>query len=216
MHERWEIIYFDGTTILLVENISAHSDLLRQRDTLLAKGLAGIEADRKAYRTASNSTLRRPPIPARLLGAAAVFQQRGHHREAAAIYELVTLGAPGMITAWLNLGINLNSIGNYADAQTALRKALPRLPRKSAPWTMAQMNLGISQIALERYNEGLRHLNQVVDIMPNNPLVWMWIHQAHLGAGRTADAQTALVRAKKISPEFAEVFLKARSQQKNK
>lgn len=216
LHERWETIYFDGTTIILVENVSAQKELLRKREALLAMGLAHIEADRKAYRDALEHSIFRPAVPARLIGAAAIFQQRGRHREAAALYELLTLGAPGMVTAWLNLGINLNSMGDYASAQTALRKALQHLPRDSAPWTMTQLNMGISQIGLERYNEGLRHLNLVVDIMPNNPLVWMWIYRAHLGAGRTADAQTALVRAQKINPQYVELFLRAGPPQKNK
>ena len=38
----------------------------------------------------------RPPIPARLVGASAIFLAMGRYEEAAAIYAALTRGAPGM------------------------------------------------------------------------------------------------------------------------
>lgn len=129
---RWVMVYFDGTSVVLVR---ARSDFeaLAQDAELQAGGLKLLEQARAAY-AGKLGGFARPANDPRLIGAGNFYIAVGRFEEARAVYSLLTRGTPGMASAWLNLGTVELQLGNFRDAETALLKASELMPKNVWPW----------------------------------------------------------------------------------
>lgn len=205
----WETVYFDGTTTILLLDTAAHAELLEDKDASLQAGLQTLEQYRRRYRRALTRATR-PAVPAPLIGAAPIFQARGHFREAAACYELLVFGAPRMLEAHLNLGICQTRLGRYEEAIEVLSRVMDRYPRESGPWIGAHLHMGISQRGVSQYSEAIDHLHTVTQHRPNHVHAWLELSQAYAGAGQVADARQALDRARALDPNLTAALQRAR------
>ncbi|GEM_PF-602205 len=199
--DRWEMLYFDGTTAILLLNISANAGLLRNKAIYLEEGLQQIEEARKDYR-ARLGGFRHPPIPARLIGAANVFYSVRQYHAAAVIYELLTRGAPRMLTPPVYLGICQAQMGRHAEALRILPPAVEALPPDSRLAGLGHLNIGISLAHQEQFEEALNHLKRAADIHPGNPMIWLWMGRIYGEQGRTQEARAAFERAREIDPSI--------------
>lgn len=131
--EQWAIAYFDGTSVLLMRQTSANRPFL-ENTSIQKLGLEMIQADFEQYREALDNRFVRPPNPARLIGAAAIYQGLGRLDEALAILEVLTAGTPRMASAWVNRGIIEVQLERWEQAIRTLEKASTLLPSHPLPW----------------------------------------------------------------------------------
>lgn len=136
----WALVYFDGTTAVLVQRLSGLSRLIADYE-VQAEGLIALEAARRQYagQVAHRSAPRNPP---QLIGAGAASFALWRFREAEAIYTLLTLGAPTMTTAWLNLGICQYHRRAYAEAARTLETASRLRPGSVLAWLWLSKSYG--------------------------------------------------------------------------
>lgn len=202
----WQTVFFDGTTTVLLHPACDAPDLLAQAPEFLATGLASLEAQRQAYASALQGW-RRPPLSSALIGGGAIFHQRGFYREAVACNRLLARGAPGFLSARLNLGIGLARLDKLETAIQTLEDLLPQIPNDSLLRTATQINLGIAYVQANRPERAARLLNQVVAAQPENALVWLWLSRAYERMGQPHDARHAIDQARALNPRLTEAFL---------
>jgi tetratricopeptide (TPR) repeat protein len=204
-HRRWALLYFDGTTAILLADGAGRSDLMRQGGVWVRQGLEQLEAVRQAYR-ADVSRWRRAPLPPELAGAAVFFQGMGLYPHAAACYELLVAGAPNMQLARLHWGVCLAQINDYERAVQVLASVVDRLERGSQPWYAAQLSMGLSFVGLEHYPSAIRHLRLLTETVPDRAHGWLWLWLAYNRAGQAADAKLVFERGQALDPELAAAF----------
>jgi len=202
----WEVIYFDGTSSLLVLNHSEHQDVLMNKGSSIAAGLARLEEARRDY-TAKLGGIVRPAVSAPLYGAGHLFRDRRLYPQAVACFEPLTLGAPRLVTARLSLGLCRLRMQQFEPAILDLEKARNALKSGSAPWLIAQFNIGMAQVELQNFPVAIRSLQPVVQAEPQNVLAWLWLSRAYTGNQQLTDAQQATQRARELDPDLTQRFL---------
>lgn len=128
----WKLLFFDGITAVLAQETEAVKPLL-ERSALREAGLQVLEKDRQTYARALGG-YRRPSNSPRLIGAGNFYMALGRYAEAATVYELLTRGAPEMVTAWVNLGVARFNLGQLKEAQVALERATKVAPKNVTAW----------------------------------------------------------------------------------
>jgi hypothetical protein len=128
---RWLLVYFDGTTAVLVRALSANRAIAEDAE-LQEQGLALLERERAAYADRLGRA-RRPANSPRLIGAANFYMALGRYPELRAVSMLLTRGAPEMASAWQYLGIAELQVGNLDAAERALNKAAQMMPKNVWP-----------------------------------------------------------------------------------
>ena len=204
-YRRWPLLYFDGSTAILLADGAGRSDLLRQGGVWVRQGLAQLETVRQAY-GADVQRWRRAPLSPELSGAATFFQVKGLYPHAAACYELLVAGAPNMQLARLQWGVCLAQINEYERAVQVLASVVDRLDRGSQPWYAAQVSMGLSYVGLEHYPAAIRHLRLLTETVPDRAHGWLWLWLACHRAGQGADARLVFERAHALDPELAASF----------
>ncbi|MBN1269926.1 MAG: tetratricopeptide repeat protein [Kiritimatiellae bacterium] len=131
MGGRWTLAYFDGATAILLQPVSTHAELINNAD-LHTAGLQVLQKEMQDYRRRGGVV--RPGVSARLVGGGSVFLALSRYEEAAAIYSLLTQGAPNMAAGWLSLGICQTQLGHAQEAVKTLRRACEFLPRNALAW----------------------------------------------------------------------------------
>ena len=139
---RWRLVYFDGTSVVLVRSSVVPEDLAKDAE-LQQSGLRLLEAERARYvqRLAKGC---RPPNSPRLIGAANLYLALERYNELRVVSELLTLGSPKMTSAWQQLGLAELQLGHLDAAEQALDKAAQLMPKNVWPW------LHLSQVYLLR------------------------------------------------------------------
>lgn len=129
---RWSLAYFDGVTVILLQPAGDRAGWLAD-DTLRRQGLDRLRDDAEAYEEALR-TGRRPPHPARLLGAGVAFATFGHAREAASAFDLILRGDPAMTPVHLHLGTARLAAGESGGAMEPLRRFVGAHPGSPQGW----------------------------------------------------------------------------------
>ncbi len=129
---RWALVYFDGTTVILVRSVSDNRKLIGD-SALQDEGLALLESARKLY-AARVAGGEEPGVAPRLIGAGNVFIALGRYAEAETVYRLLVAGAPSMGNALLNLGISQVELGKGEEAVQTLRRVTGVLPKQVYGW----------------------------------------------------------------------------------
>lgn len=124
---RWQLVYFDGVSAILAARDSEAARKWADDSELQRMGLDVLREEAKAIETALAAG-RRPPLPVRLIGAAAFYLKTGYARAAVAALELATRACPerGMLDYQLACARWL--AGDHAGARTALARFLRRQP----------------------------------------------------------------------------------------
>jgi len=131
----WFVAYFDGTSLLLAKNDEANRPFL-ENDELQKSGLAQIQTEFARYKRSLDRGYFKPANPARLIGAAAIYQSLGRYEDALPIYEQITRGSPNLSTAWLNRGIAELMLKKNREAVGSLTVATEKMPKQIIPWLM--------------------------------------------------------------------------------
>ncbi len=132
-HPQWAVGYFDGTSLLLLRRTSINQAILENGE-LQHSGPPLIRAAYRRYEAALERGMRKPAVPARLVGAASVYQASRRNQEAQALYTLLTRGAPRMAVAWANRGLLALQAGDLEEAIRSLEHASRMVPGASVPW----------------------------------------------------------------------------------
>ena len=114
----WALAYFDGTSILLLDE--AHRGLVRKE--WLDGGFQVLEQARQDY-IAGLGSWPPPANPARLIGAGSFFLSLQQYEKAYAVYHLLVQGAPNMGVAWHNLGVAAMKLERVDEAIRPLERA---------------------------------------------------------------------------------------------
>lgn len=130
---KWKLVYFDGTSAVLLRGESMPVSLA-DNAALQLHGLQVLEEARQAYQEQLQAC-GRPVLPSRLAAAGNLFMALSRYPEARAIYRLLVRGAPAMTQAWFNLGIACLSLGQAQEAIPAFEEAGRRMPANPAIWT---------------------------------------------------------------------------------
>ncbi len=203
----WEPLYFDGSTTILIRNVTQYPQLAAQREAIWQEGQRSLEESRRSLRE-QIGRFRQPPLSAALLGAAPIFMANNQFQQAAACYGLLQVQAPRMSLVSLNLGICQRYLGNHAAAVRELSRAVDRVNRESSEWLTAHLNLGISQLALGDSASAIRHLRVVNQVAPDQVWGWLYLSQAYQQSGQSIDARQSIERARSLNPELTEQFLR--------
>lgn len=157
---RWALFYFDGSTAILARNTLENAALTKDRE-LQQAGLRKLEAAREHY-AQSLGGLSGNGNAARLIGAGHVFTAMNMHREAEAVYALLTKGTPTMHGAWLALGIERVQLGRYQDALAPLERAVA-MRKKDA---LALLWLGRALDGVDRKDEAREKFEEAKALNP--------------------------------------------------
>jgi tetratricopeptide (TPR) repeat protein len=141
--EPWRLVYFDGTTAILVRNKPEYAALL-ENVAIRQAGLEAIKEAHTSYREAIGSP-RGAPINARLVGAGTTFFLLHQYREAYAALEPVVLNAPTFSSGWYMLGVSQLKTGEDTRAVSSLEQACDHQPESVMSWlwlSVAYANAG--------------------------------------------------------------------------
>lgn len=130
--KNWNMVYFDGTTCLLVRSELRYRDLINNAD-FQKKGLRILQNRFDAYEKAITAG-RRPALPARMIGASGVFFSLGRLEQAKPMLELLAQHAPNMATAWMRLGRIYRREERIETAINALERACELAPKNVLCW----------------------------------------------------------------------------------
>ncbi|MCX7007450.1 MAG: tetratricopeptide repeat protein [Kiritimatiellaeota bacterium] len=166
----WGLLYFDGTSALLLLNTPANRALLDDAQ-LRSLGPTNLELARRAYerRVAAHWFPAHSPA---LIGAGHALLALNQFAEAEKIYVALVHGAPNMVGAWLELGICRCRQGHWQEALPALRRATAGASKNVIAWLwygQACQRLGLEQEAKEA-RQRAQKLNPVVTASFENDL----------------------------------------------
>ncbi len=128
----WRLLYFDGTTAILVRNKPEYAAILGDVSIRQA-GLDAIEEAHISYRESIRSPIG-APINARLVGAGTAFFLLQQYREAYAALEPVVLNAPAFDSGWYMLGVSQLKTGMDERAVSSLEQACDGQPKSVMAW----------------------------------------------------------------------------------
>jgi hypothetical protein len=128
----WKMVYFDGSTILLVKNLPEYKSLIED-DTIQAYGSKVLEDSRRKY-IAGNAGLIKSPNSSRLIGASGLLLSLNRPVEAESLYRVLTKNCPDMAQAWLGLGQSLMLQKKLTKGIAAMEKAASITPSSSRVW----------------------------------------------------------------------------------
>jgi hypothetical protein len=131
---RWGLIYFDGTTAILVRLTQAHAGLLNNPELQAAGSQVLARASEEfAARMQGGSGV---PFSPRLIGAATFLAEIKRHDEALSFYALLASGRPDVAAYWRGLGLCLIESGRLDEALTKLEEAVSRHDRDAWLWML--------------------------------------------------------------------------------
>jgi hypothetical protein len=131
--DRWAMVYFDGSTMLIARTTSVNAGLLEDKE-IRENGLTLISDGMKRYSSNLHNRFVRPPNPSRLIGAASVYQALGHFEKSLPILKMLTKACPRMAGAWVNCGIAEVQEKKFDDAISTLQHAVNILPDNALSW----------------------------------------------------------------------------------
>ncbi len=101
--------------------------------------------------------------------------------------------------AFLNLGVALNDLGEYAESVEALKRAVEL--RKT--WVFAINELGISYRQLKDYDGAIKQFQKVVGLDPKFAIGYYNLGESQIRGGNSKDAQKTLEKLKPLNAGLA-------------
>ena len=128
----WKMVYFDGSTVILVRDLPEYDTLIN--DPAIQKyGLNILETSRRDY-LKKNKGLIKPGNPSRLIGAGGIYLALNRAQEAESVYSALVKHSPNMAGAWLGLGQSLILQKKLSDGVEYIEKAARITPRSGRVW----------------------------------------------------------------------------------
>jgi hypothetical protein len=128
----WKLVYFDGSTVILVRDLPEYATLIN--DPAIQKyGMAVLENARKNYVEKSKG-LAKAGNPSQLIGAGSLYLALNRPQEAEAAYTLLVKNSPTMAGAWLGLGQSLILQKQLSKGLEQMEKAVQLTPRNGRVW----------------------------------------------------------------------------------
>ncbi len=128
-------------------------------------------------------------------GTSALREKR--FADAVQAFRKVLKSEPGNATAWMNLGVALEGLGNRASAERSYRKAVQLQPALAR----AHYNLGTLLVARGVAGEGIEHLETAVRLDPESPDALFNLGRALEETGEPAQALDLYDRLLKLAPQ---------------
>jgi hypothetical protein len=129
---RWKLVYFDGSTVVLVANLPEYASLIKDA-AIQNQGVAILEKARTAYLEQSKSFVK-AGNSARLIGAGGIYLALNRPQEAQSYYEALTQNSPNMAGAWLGLGQSLILQKQISKGLAYMEKAAKITPNNGRVW----------------------------------------------------------------------------------
>jgi len=113
---------------------------------------------------------------------------------------LIVVSAAGPATADWKAGVELYSLGRFADAAEHFRSTVTSNPH----WPGGYLMLGRCQLALERYDEALENLKKAAELGPDDPANVATLSRALMAVDRHTDARVLLeeLDLEALSPDW--------------
>jgi tetratricopeptide (TPR) repeat protein len=127
----WKLIYFDGSTALLVRNLPEYASLLSDRQ-IQSSGLALLEKARQEY--SRQGKLFKQGTSSRLIGAGTVYLSLNRAQQAGELFALLARHNPRMAGAWLGLGRSLVFQRQLSNGLAHMEHAARITPNSGQVW----------------------------------------------------------------------------------
>jgi tetratricopeptide (TPR) repeat protein len=128
----WKLVYFDGSTIIMVADLPEYATLINDPAiqkygmTVLEKARLDYLEKSKGFAKAGNSS--------RLLGAGGIYLALNRPQEAEAVYSIIVKNSPDTAGAWLGLGQSLIMQKQISKGIEYMEKAANITPRNGRVW----------------------------------------------------------------------------------
>lgn len=128
----WKLVYFDGSTVILVRDIPEYATLIN--DPAIQKyGVKVLEIAQRDYLEKSKGFVK-AGNPSRLIGAGGVYLALNRPQQAEDIYTILVNNSPSMAGALLNLGQSLILQKQISKGLEYMEKAAKITPRSGRVW----------------------------------------------------------------------------------
>lgn len=124
------------------------------------------------------------------------FDMAGRFEEAIPAYEKVIELTPADVTAWIDKGFALKSLGRNTEAEAAFDKAI-EISSDSMYWP-AWFGKGEVLLAQKKYEDALKAYDKVIELNPTHAATWNEKGLALKALGRQAEADAAFAKAKEL------------------
>ncbi len=128
----WKLVYFDGSTIILIRDLPEYASLIK--DPAIQKyGIKVLENSQRNF-IEQNKGLVKAGNPSRLIGASSLYLALNRTKEANAMYTVLAENCPNMAGAWLGLGQSLILQKQISKGIEYMEKASKITPDNSRIW----------------------------------------------------------------------------------
>jgi tetratricopeptide (TPR) repeat protein len=128
----WKLVYFDGSTVILVRDLPEYATLIN--DPAIQKyGVAVLEKARSKYVEESKGFVK-AGNPSRLIGAGGVYLALNRPQQAEEVYTVLVENSPNMAGALLGLGQSLILQKQLSKGLGHMEKAAKITPRSGRVW----------------------------------------------------------------------------------
>jgi hypothetical protein len=128
----WKLVYFDGSTIIMVADLPEYATLIN--DPAIQKyGMTVLETARRDYLEQSKG-FAKAGNSSRLLGAGSIYLALNRPQEAEAVYSIIVKNSPDTAGAWLGLGQSLIMQKQISKGIEYMEKAANITPRNGRVW----------------------------------------------------------------------------------
>jgi tetratricopeptide (TPR) repeat protein len=128
----WKLVYFDGSTIIMVADLPEYATLINNPEIQQA-GLKVLEKARRDYLEQSKGLVK-AGNSSRLIGAGNIYYELNRLLEAEAVYTALTDNSPNMAGAWLGLGQTMILQKQISKGLEYMEKAAKITPRNARVW----------------------------------------------------------------------------------
>ena len=128
----WKLVYFDGSTIIMVADLPEYATLIND-PAIQQYGMKVLETARRDY-VKQNKGLVKSGNSSRLLGAGGIYLALNRPQEAEAVYSTLVHNSPNMAGAWLGLGQSLIMQKQISKGIEYMEKAANITPRNGRVW----------------------------------------------------------------------------------
>jgi hypothetical protein len=128
----WKLVYFDGSTIILIRDLPEYASLIKD-PTIQKHGIKILETSQKNF-IEQNKGFIKAGNPSRLIGAASFYLALNRTQAANEIYTILAKNCPNMAGAWLGLGQTLILQKQISKGIEYMEKASKITPNNSRVW----------------------------------------------------------------------------------
>lgn len=128
----WKMVYFDGSTIIMVRDLPEYESLIND-PAIQEYGVKVLEDARREF-LAESEGLFNAGNPSRLIGAGSVYLALNRPKEAEAIFAPLVKYNPDMASGWLGYGQSLILQKKLTKGLSYLERAAKITPRSARVW----------------------------------------------------------------------------------